>query len=145
MAKVGRPSEYDFSLCEEICELVARGGNIVAVLESDERFPSWPTFRKWKNQHEELLTLYVKAIQDKAESVDLSIDETIQWLLKGEIDPSTANVIIQTYKWKASKYYPKMFGTQTNVDITSGNKPIQSTTITIDALSKLTDNESIED
>ena len=27
-----------------------------------------------------------------------------------EIDPASANVLIQTLKWKAAKYYPKMFG-----------------------------------
>jgi hypothetical protein len=31
-------------------------------------------------------------------------------LKNGLYDASTANVLIQTLKWKASKYYPKMFG-----------------------------------
>ena len=28
----------------------------------------------------------------------------------GEIDSATANVLINTEKWKASKFYPKMYG-----------------------------------
>lgn len=115
----GRPSNYDYSLCEKICEQIARGGNIIKVLESDELYPSWETFRRWKREHAELQALYVKSVQDKSEAVLLEIDEIAQELRTGEIDASTANVLTQTLKWKAAKFYPKMFGDRTQIEQTS--------------------------
>ena len=47
-------------------------------------------------------------------------------LIDGEIEASTANVIIQTLKWKAAKYYPKMFGDSKAVDITTQGEKINA-------------------
>lgn len=103
-------TDYDLELCKEICELVAAGGNISAVLASNKDFPAWSTFRRWKLEHPELQTLYTRAIQDKAEMVDSEIDATMQDCKEGKIDVPTARLLIDTLKWKAAKYYPKMFG-----------------------------------
>ena len=112
----GRPTEYNLKTAQKICELVQNGLNIKAALDTDESFPSFPTWCKWKRENAELLNLYVNAIQDKAEDVDYKIDKTIEDLKNGKIEPSTANVIIQSYKWKAAKYYPKMFGDKQILD-----------------------------
>src|SRR4030042_2412771 len=119
---MGRPHEYNFQTCEEVCELVAAGMNVIAALESNEKYPSWPTFRRWKNDHEDLNTLYIKAIQDKAEAVALEIDNICQDLKNKIYDPATANVLIQTLKWKAAKFYPKMFGDKTTIEATIEGK-----------------------
>ena len=113
---MARPSEYNFKLCEEICDEIANGKNIIKILESKEEYPSWPTFRRWKNEHEELRTLYVNSQQDKGIALENEIDDTLQLLKEGTIDASTANVIIQTLKWKMAKFYPKMFGDKIEVD-----------------------------
>jgi hypothetical protein len=107
---MARPSDYSFELCIEICDRIADGENIKTILNSDDRFPSFPTWCKWKRENTELLNLYVNSIQDKGESVDSKIDEIWEGCRTGLYDASTANVLIQTLKWKASKYYPKMFG-----------------------------------
>jgi len=107
----GRPPiEFDFKLCEEICEQVASGMAITKVLNSKKEYPSWATFRKWKNENKELLTLYTRARQDKAEPLDEKIDELLNKLETGKIKSDVARVMIDTLKWKLSKYYPKMFG-----------------------------------
>lgn len=113
---MARPSEYNFKLCEEICDEIANGKNIIKILESKEEYPSWPTFRRWKNEHDELRTLYVNSQQDKGIALENEIDDTMQLLKEGTIDASTANVIIQTLKWKMAKFYPKMFGDKIEVD-----------------------------
>lgn len=112
----GRPSKYDFNLCKEICDRVANGENIIAVLESDEKFPVWSTFRLWKNDNEELSTLYVKAQQDKSEAMLHEMDKIWEGCRLGSYDASVANVLIQTLKWKASKFYPKMYGDKTQTE-----------------------------
>jgi hypothetical protein len=44
--------------------------------------------------------------------------------LRGEIEASVANVVMQTDKWLASKFYPKMYGDKT--DITSNGETIKT-------------------
>lgn len=123
----GRPSEYNQELAAEICERIAEGGYIIDVLESNEEFPTWSTFRRWKREHPELQTLYVNAQQDKTESLIVNIKKVQKMALNGEIEASTANVVIQTDKWLASKFYPKMYGDK--VDVTSGGKEIAANPI----------------
>lgn len=107
---MARPSEYNFELCVEICNQVAEGFNIKTVLSSRSEYPTFQTWCNWKRSNSELFDLYISSIQDKSESVDEEIDQIMSMLKAGELEPSVANVLIQTLKWKAAKYYPKMFG-----------------------------------
>jgi hypothetical protein len=107
---MARPSEYNFDLCIEICELVAIGDNIIKVLDSNKLYPSWSTFRRWKRENDELRTLYINSVQDKAEALENEMDDYRSMLLAKEIDASTYNTLVQTLKWKMAKFYPKMFG-----------------------------------
>lgn len=108
-------SKFNQEIVNEVCDLVADGMNIKAALKTNELYPTYETWRRWKNESDEVYALYVKALQDKGDSVDFMIDETMQDLRDGLIDAATANVIIQTLKWKAAKYYPKMFGDKIDV------------------------------
>ena len=120
---MARPSEYDFELCKLICDEVANGENIISVLK-ESNFPSWSTFRRWKNEHEELRTLYVNSQQDKGIALENEIDDVMQCLKDGEMEASVGNVLIQTLKWKMGKFYPKMFGDK--LDVTSGGDKFQT-------------------
>lgn len=126
---MARLSEYDFEMCKEICAEVANGFNIKTVLKSKNEYPTFQTWCNWKRQNTELFDLYIKSIQDKADSVEEELESIYDGLKAGTYDASTANVLIQTLKWKASKYYPKMFGDKT--DITSGGEKIQNAPTTI--------------
>lgn len=107
---MARPSEFDMKICEEICFRVSGGENIANVLESDDRFPCVQTWQNWKRKHPLLLEMYTNAQQDKAEVGLISqIDKTIESLENGLIDYGTAKIKIDTLKWKAAKFYPKMF------------------------------------
>ncbi len=114
---MARLTEYNFDLCIDICDQIAEGRNIIEVLESDENYPSWSTFRRWKRDNEELQTLYVNSIQDKSEYLLFEMAQIEKELRAKTIDPSSANVLIQTLKWKASKFYPKMFGDKIQQDV----------------------------
>lgn len=126
---MARISEYDYNLCIEICDKIADGKHVVDVLKSDDRFPVWSTFRVWKREHVELQTLYTSSIQDKAEMLTYEINQTMQDLKDGNIDAPAARVIIDTLKWFASKFYPKMYGDK--LDVTSGDKPIETNTVVV--------------
>lgn len=119
---MARLTEYDYDLCIEICELIANGQNIINALESNPKFPAWPTFRRWKRDNEELRTLYINSMQDKAEALENEMDDYRSMLLAKEIDASTYNTLVQTLKWKMAKFYPKMFGDK--IDHTTNGKDI---------------------
>jgi hypothetical protein len=118
----GRPSEYDFELCLDILEEIANGNNIIAVLDSNDKYPSWSTFRRWKRDNAELQTLYVNAQQDKTESLIHNIQKVQKMCLDGEIEPSVANTVMQTDKWLSSKFYPKMYGDIKQIDLNVDDK-----------------------
>ena len=121
---MARLTEYNYDLGVEICDKVADGLNIMDILASNDKYPSWSTFRRWKNDNDELRTLYVNSQQDKGIALEKEIDDTLQLLRDGEIDASTANVIIQTIKWKMAKFYPKMFGDK--LDLTTKDEKIEN-------------------
>lgn len=121
---MARLTEYNTQICEEICDRIADGENIITILESVQEYPSWSTFRRWKKDNEELQTLYVSSQQDKAISIENKIDFYMDKLANETIESSAANVLIQTLKWKMAKFYPKVFSDK--VDVTSGGDKIQS-------------------
>jgi TusA-related sulfurtransferase len=135
---MARLSEYNFDLAKEICERVSSGERIKVILKSSDNYPSFPTWCKWKRENPELLNLYTCSIQDKAESIDDDIDEILADVKTGEIDPAQARVIIDTLKWKSSKYYPKMFGDSSKVDVTTNGKEINQP-LSIEQAKKLAD------
>ncbi len=119
---MARPSEYDFKMCVDICERISEGESIKSILKSNENYPSFQTWCKWKRDNDELLDLYTRSVQDKAESVDAEIDNIIEELKEKTLDPASARVIIDTLKWKASKYYPKMFGDKIDANLNHEGK-----------------------
>ncbi len=121
---VGRPSEYNFELCAEICEHVADGLSIRKALKQSDKYPSWATFRKWKFENPELLTQYTRAREDRADTKDDKIDDILEQLMSGEIDPQTAKVLIDTLKWQMGKENKNVYGDSSKVDLTSGGDKI---------------------
>lgn len=124
---MARPSTYSYKLCVEICTRVSNGENIRQILLSKEKYPNFQTFCNWKRKNPELLDLYARSRENKSEIVDSQIDEIMADLRNGKIDAPTARVLIDTLKWKAAKYYPKMFGDK--VDVTSDGDKIQSISV----------------
>ena len=123
---MARLNEYNYDLCLEICEQVAEGSNIKKILTSKDNYPNFTTWCRWRRENEELNNLYVRSIQDKAESVDEKIDDIMDRVEKKELDYVAGRLLIDTLKWKAAKYYPKMFGDKVQTDITTDGKQIET-------------------
>lgn len=123
-------SKFSMDVVHEICTLIAEGANVKDACK--EAGISYDAFRDWRYNDDVVSNLYVKAVQDKADSKDSEIDRVLDMLEKGEIDASTANVMIQTQKWRMSKYYPKMFGQNSSIDVTSDGEKITGSPIIID-------------
>jgi hypothetical protein len=119
-------SKYNENTVFEVCQLVADGANIKDALKVKKEYPTFETWRTWKRDNPFVSALYVGAIQDKAESVDQKIDQIMDEVHDGTIEPAVANVMMQTLKWKAAKYYPKMFGDSKAVDITTNGESLKA-------------------
>lgn len=135
---MARPSEYNYDLCVEICDELANGENIKRILASKPEYPEWTTFRRWKNEHEQLRTLYINSQQDKAIALENELDDLRDMLLSKEIDPSTYNTLAQTIKWKMAKFYPKVFGDKTQMEH-SGEVKTNTTQIIVEITPPLED------
>lgn len=115
----GRPTEYNLNIAKEICEKISLGSNVVKVLNESDKYPSFPTWCKWKRDNDELLKLYVNSVQDKSDVELNEMDEIQQELRDNKLTPAQANVLIQTIKWKLAKFYPKMYGDKSEIDVTT--------------------------
>ena len=133
---MARLTEYNYGLCIEICNELANGQNIKRILDSNKNYPDWTTFRRWKQNNEELRTLYISSQQDKAIALENELDDLRDLLSSKEIDHQTYNVLAQTLKWKMAKFYPKVFGDKT-IHSGDADNPIQTTfsILNIDPLS----------
>ena len=134
---MARLTEYNFDLCVEICNELADGQNIKRILNSNDKYPDWTTFRRWKQNNEELRTLYINSQQDKAIALENELDDLRDMLMAKEIDPSTYNTLAQTLKWKMAKFYPKVFGEKLQHSNDPEN-PINISILNIDPLSDAT-------
>ena len=123
-------SKFDMKIVNEICNLVRSGMSIKKALSTKKQYPDFSTWCRWKRDNEIVYNQYINAIQDKSDMVDSEIDETLEAVKDGTLDPRAGNVIVQTLKWKAAKYYPKMFGDAVKHDHTTSDgsmKPIITT------------------
>lgn len=68
-------------------------------------------------QDAELMEQYARARENKGEACLDRIEEIEQALSEGKLDPSSARVLIDAEKWKACKFYPKMYGEKATVDM----------------------------
>lgn len=132
---MARISEYNKDLCEEICEQIVLGKHIKVILDSDkDKYPTFPTWCRWKRENDELFNLYTRSIQDKAEMLIFEINNTMNEVKQGKLDASQGRLIIDTYKWLAGKFYPKMFGDKSVIDVTSKDEKITPETITVQVI-----------
>ncbi len=114
--------KFNMDLVKTIIDEVRNGANIKTACEKNGiSFQSWCN---WRDKHTTVFDLYVKARQDKAEGLESEIDRIMLLLENKEIEPSGANVLIQTLKWKLAKFYPKMFGDK--LDVTTDGEKINS-------------------
>jgi hypothetical protein len=112
----GRPTDYTFDKVKAICLRLADGERLTDILREPD-MPSRTSFFDWKREHQEFADLYTRTQQDKTEHFIDEIDDTMKELKAKGLDPASANVIIQTLKWKAAKFYPKMFGEKVDVAV----------------------------
>lgn len=134
---MGRKSIATPELIQTILERVVNGESIKGICK-EKGMPNYVTVFRWLKDNEQLKEEFLLAMQVKANLADAEIDqvrENIRGLAEdvnsGQMSRDAAFVAIQearlqidTLKWKAAKYYPRMYGTDTQkleVDVKGGS------------------------
>lgn len=87
------------------------------------------TFRTTALRHE-AGDQYARALSELAHDQANKIEVVISEVRTGKITPDIARLEIDARKWFASKFLPKRYGDRTQTDITTGDKPLESLTLT---------------
>lgn len=109
-----KPNKID-DLLEDILNDVAYENKSI-VKACRDRKVSPQTFWELKEKDERIKEQYTLATQFRAEGCIDTIEDLEKNLLDGIIDAPTARVLIDTEKWKACKFYPKMYGDKQEID-----------------------------
>lgn len=78
---------------------------------------SFRAISNWLMEDEEFREQYRVAMELRAQYLDDKIDYALQDMRDGVIDAQQARVEIDTYKWRAAKLYPKMYGENQKVQV----------------------------
>jgi hypothetical protein len=111
----GRPSSFDQAVADELCQRVAVREPLHKVC-ADPRMPCEVTVYKWRQQFPEFAKKYARAREARAESRADRIDQYIDDVKAGTLDPNQARVMIDAEKWQSSKEQPKRFGDRVELD-----------------------------
>ncbi len=115
MAKVGRPSLFTPELAEEICYRLSNGEDMGKIC-SDSHMPDKVNVWKWRRDNVEFRNMISEAQKDKAETLADSMTDIEEMVIRGELEPAAANVILTSRRWKTSKYFPKLYGDKTQIE-----------------------------
>lgn len=80
------------------------------------KLPTFPTISKWLRDDAEFRDKYSVAGELRAQKIDDDIDDAIEQMKCGELDAQQARVVIDTYKWRAAKLYPRLYGDNQKVE-----------------------------
>jgi hypothetical protein len=104
----GRPSLYNDTLADEICQrVVSRPLHQVA---KDDDMPSEDAIYTWLGKHKEFAEKYARARQLRAFRRAESVDAVVEDMRAGRIGHNEARVAIDAIKWQTGKENPKAFG-----------------------------------
>lgn len=97
---------YSEEIASLICERVADGGNLNALCREPD-MPSRDSVYRWFREHPEFKADYEVSRQTRADSRSDRLDELVDKLERGELDPTAGKVMIDTLKWQAGKESPR--------------------------------------
>lgn len=112
-----RKVPYSEEIGIKVCHLVSGGMSLNSIAKKP-KFPSLQELYLWLRKYPEFADSFELAKQERGHSIVESMVTTIEKLKKNEIDPQTAKVILENYRWLASKFVPQNYGTKTEDPVT---------------------------
>ena len=121
MAVTGRPTEYCEEIANAFCAEIALGNSLRSVVARDD-MPSHQSIYNWLGKYPSFVEQYTRAKEDSGDSDADKIEEIAERVLSGAVDPQSARVAIDAYKWTAGKKRPKKYGDRITTEITGSLK-----------------------
>ncbi len=132
---MGRPSEFNQEVADEICERLADGESLRSICSGDD-MPRKATVFRWLGQFDAFRDQYTRAREIQADALfddvlsiaDNSKNDWMEangkddagWLLNGD-NIRRSQLRIDARKWMAGKLRPKKYGEFKAVELTGAN------------------------
>lgn len=131
MAKkpAGRPSTYTQEIADRICEAIAQGDSVAKIGET-EGMPDARTIFRWlasnaggsEEDPASFRQQYVRARASRADARFERLDEIMQKVEDGKLDPAAARVMMDAIKWQSGKENAKRYGDKVQLADADGEK-----------------------
>lgn len=128
--KGGRPSSYTKEIGDEICARITEGQSLRKICR-DDHMPSLATIFNWQRSVPGFLEQYTRAKDEQADTNAEDLQEIVEEVRSGKLDPQSARVAADILKWTSSKLKPKKYGDK--LDLTSDGKQLPTPIISIAA------------
>lgn len=114
---MGRPTDFNEDLGDEICAGIASGLSLVKICKADN-MPEVRSVYRWRRTHEAFCQNYARAREDAA---DFFVQEIMEIADTAEIeDVQVAKLRVDTRKWTASRFN-RAYQEKTSKEITGVN------------------------
>lgn len=104
---------------DAIVERMVEGESLRQICGSDG-VPNKSTVLRWLIDDDDLATIMARAREMLADALDDDINEVVQEVRSGALEPQAAQVIIRANQWRAGKMKPKVYGEKQVVDVNHG-------------------------
>lgn len=126
---IGRPSKYTQDLAERVCVLIAQGDSIAKIGET-EGMPDARTIFRWlaanaggeEDDPASFRQQYMRARASRADARFERLDEIMQKVEDGRLDPAAARVMMDAIKWQSGKENAKRYGEKVQLADADGEK-----------------------
>lgn len=106
--KLGRPSTYSEEIAEAICHRIADGETLIDIC-AEEGMPPRRTVLDWLKLHDNFRSTYREARERQGDHTYDEMKRIESGVLKGEIDPQAARVVLWSSQWRAARICPKNY------------------------------------
>ena len=96
-------------LFTQVCSMIGQGIALTRVCEN-AGLPSLTTVYTYMRNNTEAQLEYARAKSDSGDADQNKIEDLIERVITGDLDPNAARVAIDALKWCASKKKPKVYG-----------------------------------
>ena len=120
IARIGRPSTFSENIADELLDRISLGESLASISRL-KGMPAPSSVYKWLSEKPSFSERYARARTAQADAKFEQITEISERVLRGELDPNSARVAIDAYKWQAGKLRPQVYGEKIEHVVKSGN------------------------
>jgi len=103
------------NIIKAVCDRLIEGESLRKIC-TDNKMPSKSTILRWINEDTAFSTIIAQARVLQADGLDDDIQDVINDIKDGTIDPNAGRVVIWGLQWRASKLRPKRYGDKLDID-----------------------------